>query len=301
MNNVNFDDEDDNFSQASAQISTQDAKCPILLTKYDTDSYPVTLPCGHTLSIRAFNSIKISFNKCPTCKVIFLQGYIPKKALPFANIAQQVNEKIKRVCCHYHPRQKAIYLCLEHDEPLCDECAIGPRHRSHEKLVLRKLAAEVIREKQEVEECQRYLAYDLDRCGGDKVDQNILDLLILYKEQRKDMLQYINKKHKDLDLTQHEFECNIKLPKSSESKLCIVKKSEFITAIQKGDIQKVRAFILNSKNKKELVNSKATFTVKNCVNDFGEASSLNQAAETKNLEILRLLVENGADVEKGWM
>ena len=301
MNNTDLDFDDDTLSQVSAQMSTQDMRCPILMTKYDAENYPVTLHCGHTLSIQAFNSIKVSSNKCPTCKVTFLEGYIPKKALPFANIAQQVNEKRKRISCHYHPQQKAIYLCLEHDEPLCDECVIDSNHKDHKKIVLRKLAAEVNLEKQGVEECMKYLAYDLDCCRGDKVDQNTLDLLILYKEQRKTMLQYINKKYKDFDVTQFESECDIKLPTSSESKLYIVKSSNFINMIRKGDLQRARAFVLNSKNKKELVNSKTTFTVKNNENEFGEASSLHQAVLSKCIEIIQLLVENGADLNKGWM
>ena len=81
---------------------------------------------------------------------------------------------------------------------------------------------------------------------------------------------------------------------------CWVKGSAFFRAVKAFDIQQVRTLILASKDRKELVNSEYYYDDKDCYGDFDRETSLTAAIRNGNLEIVKLIVENGGDVAQWW-
>jgi len=122
----------------SVVIDSNDLLCPVTFEKYSESNYPVTLPCGHTLSIQAFEGIKKTDNSCPSCRKIFPGSFFPKKTILLGNIAKQIQDK-RKINCHNHPQEKAVALCIEEKAFLCVDCLVEDEHPKEKKISFQKL------------------------------------------------------------------------------------------------------------------------------------------------------------------
>ena len=116
-------------------IDENDLCCPILMIRYDEINYPISLTCGHTLSIQAYNSL--AQRKCPICIKDIPHNYFPVKSILWANLIQ-VSERNKEKYCSDHPYVEAICFCITDKQNLCAECSICETHKEHQKRVLNK-------------------------------------------------------------------------------------------------------------------------------------------------------------------
>ena len=301
MQNSTVNDPKENvLSPISLIIDSNDQICPVLKMKYNDRNYAVSLHCGHKLSVHALTGIKKTSNKCPVCKVDLPDNYTPQRVELSASqeIKAVKEEKDKKIYCLYHPQEKANILCLEDFNPLCVECGVENinAHKDHKKISFKKLPVHIAKEKRDLEECIKYFEQDAQSLKEGILEQNHLDLLAALKQQKKIALDYISKRQNvDNSLYEEEMLTSV----SNFEGNYTVKNSDFYRAVAACDIQKVRGLILNSKNREELVNSRCYYEAKNSGNQHNFRSSLYTAVMTKNLELVKLIVENGGDISNG--
>jgi hypothetical protein len=125
----------------SVSINKEDLHDPVTLERYDSVSnFPISLPCGHNLSVNTYNQIKTNdyYPKCPICRKEFsaLQG-LPKDVF-FISIIRQV-EKTKNLSCHAHPQESAKFFCLDERVIFCDDCACDGSHEGHKKKPIKSI------------------------------------------------------------------------------------------------------------------------------------------------------------------
>ena len=143
----NSDDE-----KQTVMIHPRDVTCPVLNEKYTEQNYPVTLPCGHTLSIEGFRLIKKRECICPSCRSAFSGGYIPQKSVLWGNIAHQVRNRKKKIYCHNHPKDEARGICFIDKIFLCEDCLLEDEHPKEHKVTFKKLNTYLQNKKDALEE-----------------------------------------------------------------------------------------------------------------------------------------------------
>lgn len=135
---MNFDIDEDKHTIV---IESNDLLCPITCESYTQDNYPITLHCGHTLSIKSFNYLKEKQQDkfiCPTCRQTIPNEYIPQKTILWWNIIQQIQDK-KGIFCHKHKQRRAVGICLEEKVFMCLDCLLEDEHPKNKKVSIEKM------------------------------------------------------------------------------------------------------------------------------------------------------------------
>jgi len=103
------------------RFDIQDFQCPITYEDYTQENFPVTLPCGHTLSIQAFEKAKESRQACPVCRANIPAGSSPQKNFLLFKVLEQMKANLPANCSN-HPQESAIVICTKDKAYLCIDC-----------------------------------------------------------------------------------------------------------------------------------------------------------------------------------
>lgn len=158
--------------QISIKIDPTDIQCPVTFERYTQQNYPVTLPCGHVLSIEAFRQIQHYNCQCPTCRKRFERDYHAEKAILLDNIVKQAEaNKKKKPYCHNHPNQKAVALCFVDRAFLCLYCFKEDNHNKDQVFDLESLKARL----QEIKNCVKQNQNILAKIHNSAVGNEIIE------------------------------------------------------------------------------------------------------------------------------
>ena len=199
-------------------LESNDLQCPITCETYTHDNYPITLLCGHTLSIKSFNYLKEKQNQtmCPTCRQAFPKEYTPQKTILWANIVQQVQER-KGISCEKHFQKRAVGICLEDKRFLCLECLLEDEHPKSKKVSVERLNSYF----QQKKDFLKQLCENIQNEKG----RNEFGMT---KEKAQELIEKLNKVNNSKSATEkidifNEVEREIKVVEESEKK--IIKKN----------------------------------------------------------------------------
>ena len=104
------------------EADPQDFLCPITFQEYTTENYPVTLPCGHTFSLKGFQSSSLNYrNKCPTCLKRLPLWYDPQKNYLLMKLLDGKKGDFSPKCSN-HKEENGIVICTNHKIYLCVQC-----------------------------------------------------------------------------------------------------------------------------------------------------------------------------------
>ena len=158
---------------------SQDFLCPITLQEYTPENYPVTLPCGHTLSLEASQKSLNPRNTCPICRASLPERYNPQKNYLLVKLLESLKGNFP-IKCSTHKEENAIAICTHDKTYLCVKCLRNDKCPEENIIPKEKFKAYLLQEATKMDEKENEILEGLfsDVKISEDVSSSINPLLI---------------------------------------------------------------------------------------------------------------------------